>query len=103
MPTQYRAWLPGTTARRRVRSLPNIRGKSDPPADRPRQKFYAPGCSIFGTATLSYCRFGAPLAHRQIAVADNEAPVNAAKGIADPTCHYKWLSAQNSSLASTSC
>jgi hypothetical protein len=46
--------------------------------------------------------FGGPLAHQQIAVADNESPGNAAKGITGLAYYYKWLPAQNSSPVSTS-
>jgi|SRR5271169_5315764 len=63
---------------------------------------YAPGCAIFGTATLTAADFWTPLAYQHIAVADNEGPGNVTTGIADLAYYYKLLSARNSSHASTS-
>lgn len=53
-----------------------------------------------GMLYLNTCRdyllpiFGAPLLYKHVAMAYNEGPGNAGKGIADVGYYYKWLSAQ---------
>ena len=60
---------------------------------------YAPGCAIFGTATLTAADFWDRSAHRR---SGQRGPGNATTGIADLADYYKLLSARNLSHASTS-
>jgi hypothetical protein len=71
-------------------SLLNIR-RQNRPFRRPfPTRVYAPGCSIFGAATLSCCPFWAPPAYSAHRVAGNQGPGNAAKGIGDLGYYCKW-------------
>jgi hypothetical protein len=84
--------LSGSTGRRRATHA-IFDCKSDAPAYHPTG-VYAPGCAIFGTATLTAAEFGTPLAYEHITVADNEGPGNATTGIADVAYYYKLVSAE---------